>query len=134
MATTIKDICDEYGISRSTALRRVKECFAGRDDAPKPNEAVRLDASQTHVFADYMGKRHESKTRQDAPNSADVTRQDASSKDVEIARLQAENDGLKREIQLLSDRLEKADEALEREQMSGFWSRLGQKLLGKGGA
>ena len=134
MATTINDICEQYGVSRSTALRRVKECFAERYDAPKPNETVRLDASQMHVFADFMSKIGESKMRHDAPKSEEMTRHDASSKDIEIAELRARVEGLERENEVLRERLAVADEALAREQMAsrGFWSRLGQKLLRDG--
>ena len=52
----------------------------------------------------------------------------------EIATLRERVAGLEKENALLRERLEVADAALEREQMQarGFWSKLGQKLLGSG--
>lgn len=54
--------------------------------------------------------------------------------ELEAARLRAEVEGLRSENSLLRERLEVADAALrrEQEQARGFWSRLGQRLLGSG--
>lgn len=77
--------------------------------------------------------------RRDAPDDAVLARLEQVQKalhdaELEAARLRAEVDGLKSENDLLRERLTIADKALERaqEQGRGFWSRLGQKLLGPG--
>lgn len=74
-----------------------------------------------------------------APDDAVVTRLEQVQKalhdaELEAARLRAEVDGLKAQNDLLRERLEVADAALKREQEQarGFWSRLGQRLLGSG--
>lgn len=127
----IGEIAEAYGVSRSTAARCVKGCFG---DAPKRGNSIQLDASQMQVFADYMEKRGKTVMRHNASDDEEMTRHDASTKDVEIAELRARVEGLERENELLHERLAVADEALAREQMAsrGFWSRLGQKLLRDG--
>lgn len=121
---TLTDICDAYGISRSTALRRIKACFG---DAPKRGNAVYLDASQMHEFADYMGK-HDTIA---APTDAPEARQGCAIDAPEVRALVAQYEARIRDLQGEIDRLH---EALAREQSShvGFFHRLGQRLLGSG--
>lgn len=136
--TTVTELCEAYGFSRSTALRHVKACFG---DAPKVDGVVRLDASQMHQLTHYLAGKTDKVTRHDASNDAPATRHDASNDAPfdaemlqEIAALREHVSGLERENELLRERLEISDAALEREQMQarGFWSKLGQRLLGGG--
>lgn len=130
--TTISDLCDVYGISRSTALRRVKDCFG---DAPRRGKAVHLDASQTQVFADYMAKQTASVTRHDAPSDASPTHHAERPQDpLETPTVRALVAQYEARIRDLQDEVERLHAALEREQQThvGFWHRLGQRLLGDG--
>lgn len=132
--TTVKDLCEMYGFSRSTALRHIRACLG---DAPKVDGVVRLDASMTHQLTRYLSGKTIKVVHQDAPNDAPLTHHGASNDAAllqENAALKERVAGLERECELLRERLEVADAALEREQMQarGFWSKLGQKLLGGG--
>lgn len=121
---SITDICNTYGISRSTARRRVKDCFGG---APMVDGRIELDASQAHEFANYMGKQGTTAAPADAPE----TRQRSAIDAPEVRALVAQYEARISDMQTEIDRLH---EALAREQQSrvGFWSRLGRKLLGDG--
>lgn len=125
--TGLKDICDIYGMSKSTALRRVKECFG---HAPKRANMVHLDSEQMQVFADYLAKRDDSKPVHTEPNDASVMRQ----LELENARLSERCANLTHQVMQLESEVERLHAALEREQRNnvGFWSRLGRKLLGDG--
>lgn len=125
--TTVTELCEAYGFSRSTALRHVKACFG---DAPKVDGVVRLDASQMHQLTHYLAGKTDKVTRHDASNDAPFDAEMLQ----EIAALRERVSGLERENELLRERLEISDAALEREQMQarGFWSKLGQRLLGGG--
>lgn len=126
--TTISDLCEAYGFSKSTALRRVKDCFG---DAPKQGNVVHLDASQTQVFADYLAKLGFAPTRQsepqDAPHDAEAAAQLAEAQAALVRQYEERIRDLQAEI-------ERLHAVLEREQARprGFWDRLGQKLLGSG--
>lgn len=155
---TIKEISDEYGVSKSTMRRWIKECMPDLFDGKRLN----LNESQMHELADFIAK---NKSNYNKDKVIDVTFEETTESENKafnepiyeaidsatlnrINELEAENtyleimngslqreiDSLKRENELLLDRLKVADAALEREQMQarGFWSRLGQKLLGKG--
>lgn len=123
----LTDVCDAYGISRSTALRRIKACFG---DAPKRGNAVYLDASQMQVLADYLDKQGDSTTRHIEPTGAPDTMQ----LQIDLARAEERAASLARENASLRDEIERLHAALEREQNThvGFWHRLGRKLLGDG--
>lgn len=120
----ITDICNTYGISRSTARRRVKDCFG---DAPMTDGRIELDASQMHEFADYMGKHDATAAPSDAPEAHQQSVIDAP----EVRALVAQYEARIRDLQ---DEIERLHAALEREQNThvGFWHRLGRKLLGDG--
>lgn len=121
---SITDICNTYGISRSTARRRVKDCFG---DAPTVNGRIELDASQAHEFAVYMGKQDTTAAPADAPETHQRCAIDAP----EVRALVAQYEARIRDLQ---DEIDRLHEALAREQQShvGFWHRLGRKLLGDG--
>lgn len=121
---TLTDICDTYGISRSTARRRVKDCFG---DAPMTDGRIELDASQMHEFADYMRKHDITAAPIDAPE----THQQCAINAPEVRALVAQYEARIRDLQ---DEVERLHAALEREQNThvGFWHRLGRKLLGDG--
>lgn len=120
----ITDICNTYGISRSTARRRVRDCFG---DAPMIDGRIELDASQAHEFAKYMGKQDVTTASADATETHQQSAIDAP----EVRALVAQYEARIRDLQ---DEVERLHEALAREQQShvGFWSRLGRKLLGSG--
>lgn len=121
---SITDICSTYGISRSTARRRVKDCFGG---APTVNGRIELDASQAHTFAVYMGEQSTTTASADAPEARQQSAIDAP----EVRALVAQYEARIRDLQ---DEIDRLHEALAREQQShvGFWTRLGQRLLGSG--
>ena len=123
----LTDVCNIYGISRSTALRRIKACFG---DAPKRGNAVYLDASQMQVLADYLDKQGDSTTCHIEPTGAPDTTQ----LQIDLARAEERAASLARENASLRDEIERLHAALEREQNThvGFWHRLGRKLLGDG--
>ena len=122
--TTIADICQTYGISRSTARRRVKECFG---DAPMTHQGIELDAPQTHQFAEFMNKRSAKSALSDAQEAHQSSVIDAPEVRALVAQYEARISDLQAEV-------ERLHAALEREQSAhvGFWSRLGQRLLGDG--
>lgn len=121
---SITDICNTYGISRSTARRRVKDCFGG---APIVDGRIELDASQMHEFASYMGEQSATTAPADAPETHQQSAIDAP----EVRALVAQYEARIRDLQ---DEVARLHAALEREQSShvGFWHRLGKKLLGDG--
>lgn len=125
---SITDICNMYGISRSTALRRIKACFG---DAPKRGNAVYLDASEMQILADYLGKQGDLVARHIESTDAPETHQRSAIDAPEVRALVTQYEARIRDLQTEIDRLHAA---LEREQSShvGFWHRLGRKLLGDG--
>lgn len=157
---SLRQIAEQYGISKSTARRRVLECFPSLEI--EPGKAIQLNAEQASVFADWMLKRgevhesaepvHKSVVNQsesaaepdvtnDEPvtkyNSVDRTIQRAVHEAVQAERLkqfESERESLLNRIESLEAEVERLHKALEREQMKsvGFWNRLGQRLLGSG--
>ena len=132
--TTIKEHSEQLGVSPQTIRRYVKNELGV---ATQPRKMLQLDANQASaVAAHFSGKTQESAT-QSATHVATVL-QHVAAPDAEmlqeIATLRERVAGLEKENALLRERLEVADAALEREQMQarGFWSKLGQKLLGSG--
>lgn len=120
--TTVKELADELGVSPQTIRRYVKNELGV---AMQPRKTLQLDANQASaVAAHFSGKTKES--------ALDVSTGDAELLQ-EVATLRERVAGLERENELLRDQLETVNAALEREQMQarGFWSRLGQKLLGE---
>lgn len=162
--TTVRELAETLGVSRSTVRRRIREALPDLD--VDGGRAIDLSAEQVHQVVHHMTRRDAvssdavgaalasvnsvSSASGDAGLAHQVTRCGASDDavvtrleqvrealhdaELEAARLRSEVEGLKSENDLLRERLEVADKALERaqEQGRGFWSRLGQKLLGPG--
>jgi predicted DNA-binding protein (UPF0251 family) len=162
--TTVKELAETLGISRSTVRRRIREALP--DLATGEGSAITLTPEQVHQVVHHLTRRDavssdavgaalasgnsvsgasgdavlaHQMARFGAPDDAVVTRLEQVQKalhdaELEASRLRAEVDGLKAQNDLLRERLEVADAALKREQEQarGFWSRLGQRLLGSG--
>lgn len=141
--TTVRELSERLGVSKTTILKFCKEELKLKTSARR---TLQLSANQCSIIASHFStsgqaKLHstENQTESSLQTSlqmcADGFSAEFSDLKAENSALKAENDGLKEQIALLKERLEVADAALEREQMQarGFWSRLGQKLLGDGG-
>lgn len=162
--TTVKELAETLGVSRSTVRRRIREALP--DLATGEGSAITLTPEQVHQVVHHMTRRdavssdavgaaltsgnsvssasHDAgmvhqQARCGAPDDAvlaqlEQVREALHDAELEAARLRAEVDGLKAQNDLLRERLEVADKALERaqEQARGFWGRLGQRLLGPG--
>lgn len=120
---TIKELADKLEVSPQTIRRFVKKEFG---IIPEPRKPITLDANQCNIVAAHFA----------TDKLGDVPEVTTSLQEMlqEIAILRERVAGLERENELLRERLKKADEILEREQMQarGFWSRLGQRMLGNG--
>lgn len=140
---TIREVADQYGVSKSTARRWVQSClpevFTG--------QRVNLTDAQMHQLAHFIDEHELAPSRDDSiagdsqtvyelvdESGNEALMERIHKLELENASLRATNDSLERSNELLLERLRAADAALEREQMQarGFWSRLGQKLLGDG--
>lgn len=137
---TIREVASEYNVSKSTARRWIQACMP----EVLNGSVVNLDDSQMHQLAKYISdnelasigettKTTDSRMVYEPSNEAfmNCSLERLHELEIENASLRAKNDSLKRENDLLLERLKVADEALEREQQMarGFWNRLGQKLL-----
>lgn len=122
--TTIKELSDRLGVSPQTIRRFVKKELGV---AMQERKTLHLDAAQCSIIAAHFNRENNDENEKSATD-------DFASMAQEIATLKERVAGLERENALLRERLDVADAALEREQMQarGFWSRLGQKLLGGG--
>lgn len=136
--TTVRELSERLGVSKTAILRYVKEEMHLQTS---PRKTLQLSANQCAVVADHFsvsekGKQisTENQTENHLQTSFQFGSDEVFSLQIENAALKAENEGLRREVDVLRERLSVADAALEREQMQarGFWSRLGQKLLGDG--
>lgn len=143
--TTLREIAEAYGISKSTARRWVLACFP---DMNSTGGRIELDANQMQAVAHYAASRGAVQAVHDeAPVTCGETVCTGSGKpevnrfEPVVARLEAENEALLKrcesleaELERTHAELERVHAALEREQNSsrGFWNRLGQKLLGSG--
>lgn len=140
---TIREISIQYGVSKSTARRWIQNCMPDIFNGSK----IDLNASQMHELARFIEANKLVSTSGDTKCTSlqTIHRTDHEAVDgslleriheleLENVALRATNESLERSNELLLERLEVADKALEREQMQsrGFWSRLGQKLLGNG--
>lgn len=133
--TTVRELADKLGVSRQAVLNYAKTELGVK---PQPRKACQLTDKQCAAvashFADSVSAADQQLHNKTDKQTDKQTDKLVSSLQIEVARLQAVVNGLERENALLKDRLEVADAALEREQQRamGFWSRLGQKLLGSG--
>lgn len=140
---TIREVAEEYHVSKSTMRRWIKACMPDLFNGQRVN----LNDSQMHELAHYIAEHElahigddtndgDSRTIHGLPSGTDdeTLLERVHELELENASLRATNDSLERSNELLLERLRAADAALEREQMQarGFWSRLGQKLLGSG--
>lgn len=138
--TTVKELADELGVSRTTILKFCKEEMKLKTE---PRRALQLSANQCSVVANHFSavdqvnqEKTEKQTENLSAHGLQMRADEVFSLQQKNAALEAENEGLREQISLLKERLEVADAALEREQLQarGFWSKLGQKLLGGGGS
>lgn len=159
---TLRQISEQYGISKSTARRRVLECFENL--SIEQGKTLQLDSEQAAIFADWMKKRgevHESALNNseqvaaetvDTSNNANTFTAAQVQKLVQeavqaeqVKQVEQENESLREQVEQYKSRVESLEAeierlhlALEREQnisqirKQGFFYRLGQKLLGSG--
>lgn len=143
--TTVKELSDLLGVSKSTLLRYIKDELG---ITPEPRKPLQLDAAAAAACCSKFGDcisgeqaTHPEERAKTPESAADGAAADAGPSAADFAVLQIENarlqervNGLERENALLRERIQAADAALEREQhrAAGFWSRLGQRLLGDG--
>lgn len=131
--TTIKELSEQLGVSKTAILKYAKEELGLKTE---PRKTLQLTANQCSVIADRFsgsGQVKEDKTEnQGLQLGFQLSADEVFSLQTENAALKERVAGLEDQVMILKERLEVADAALEREQMQarGFWSRLGQKLLG----
>lgn len=134
---TVKELADELGVSKTSVLKYCKEELHLQTEARR---TLQLSANQCAVVANHFSAvdqrksiQTENQTENHLQTCVQLRADEVFSLQHESAALKAENEGLREQVALLKERLEVADAALEREQMQarGFWSRLGQKLLGE---
>lgn len=128
---TIKELSEQLGVSPQTIRRYVKQELGV---VTQERKTLQLDATQAAIVSDHFCKNKQGKQLKENNISATFAATDVAELLQQVATLSERVAGLERENSLLRERLEVADSALEREQMQarGFWSRLGQKLLGTG--
>lgn len=144
---TLRDIAAQYGLSKSTARRRVLECFEEMEVplSIEQGKALQLDSEQAAIFADWMKKRgavHESALNQSesvASSAAESVEPDSSGgftleqvqalineavQAEQVKRIEQERDALLNQLEQANRRIESQEEeiqrlhsALEREQM-----------------
>lgn len=136
--TTVRELSQRLGVSKTVILKYCKEELHLKTE---PRKTLQLSANDCSAIAERFSSDEQVKqdvskneSANNIENNLQFNSDEVISLQIENAALKAENDGLKREIELLKERIAVADLALEREQMQvrGFWSRLGQKLLGNG--
>lgn len=133
--TTVKELSEQLGVSKTAILKYAKEELGLKTE---PRKTLQLTANQCSVIADRFSASEQVKDgeteNQGLQLGFQLSADEVFSLQKENAALKAKIIGLEDQISLLRERLEVADAALEREQMQarGFWSRLGQKLLGSG--
>lgn len=143
---TLSEIAERYGVSKSTARRWVAQHVP---DALGHGRRVDLTEAQLHALAAGVAASNgssepkiskEGEIRIDTDNRADqggrilaLERENAELRAMNSS-LERLNSSLERHNEQLVERLENLESALEREQQynRGFWSRLGQRLLGDG--
>lgn len=144
---TIREIADEYSVSKSTARRWIKQCMPEVLNGSKVN----LNDSQMHQLAHFIETQKNTFIRDNINMTSSYTDSQPIHGTVHETLSGAVNDAvheLEKENVVLNAKLEAleqintvlqnqltiANKNLEREQMTarGFWSRLGRKLLGDG--
>lgn len=131
---TLRQIAEQYGISKSTARRRVLECFA--DLSVEQGKTIQLDAEQASIFADWMNKRgavHESavnQSEQDESVAAEppVTSGNGTSYTAaqvqklvqeavqaeQVKQIEQENESLREQVEQYKSRVESLESEIER--------------------
>lgn len=133
---TIKEIGEQYNVSKSTARRWIEACMPEVLNGSRVN----LNDSQMHQLAQYVSSNELAPSGKDSIKTDSRTVHESNDEsfmnrlhelEIENASLRAQNESLERSNEMLLERLKVADAALEREQQMarGFWNRLGQKLL-----
>lgn len=127
--TNTRKLADTLGVSQQSIRNFAKKSIPRFANVGKG--AWEFTPEEASIIADHFKDR--------LHGAGDVAKDESGQVDLqnalrELAVCRATCAGLERENQILRERLAKADEALEREQMCsrGFWSRLGQRLLGDG--
>lgn len=134
---TLKDVADELGIDKQRVARYVRNNVTDvvKEKTARGETVVLNDEQYYQVKAHFIEK-----SEAGSPTMV-TTSQNGGDPQKDVVRLERENAvlnervrGLERENDLLREQLAAAGAALEREQLQsrGFWSRLGQKLLGSG--
>lgn len=148
--TTVREIADKLGVSKTAVMKFCKEELHLKTE---PRRALQLSANDCAAIADRfsadtLGEYAETENQGlqsglqlsahkvvSLQSGLQLSAHEVVSLQIENAGLRARVGGLERENELLRERLDVADAALEREQQQrrGFWNRLGQRLLGSGG-
>ena len=151
----LNDFCAEYNLSKSTIRRRYLELYP--DKVIEQGKTIQLDVSESSAFADYLEKKGYSRvepvqsdsvnqfdsvddssdsTPEPILNSGDVEQQiqnavHAAVQKERLKQFESEIESLNKRIEYLESENERLHKVIEREQMNhtGFWNRLGQKLL-----
>lgn len=136
--TTVRELSEKLGVSKTAILKYAKEEL---QLTTEPRKALQLSSNQCAVIADHFSNVKQEVCKETAQTenlelqtSVQLSANQVFSLQAENAALRERVSGLEEQVAILRERLEVADAALEREQMQarGFWSRLGQKLLGAG--
>lgn len=125
--TRVKELADELGVTPQSIRNFAKKNF----DFAKEKGPFEFTDEQCSIIAHHFStgrRKKDLQTEDDGLQSKVIDLQ------MQVARLEERCRGLERENDLLRNRLERADEALEREQKKaiGFWANIGRRLLGSG--
>lgn len=134
---TLRQISEQYGISKSTARRRVLECFVNL--SVEQGRTIQLDDEQASIFADWMKKRgavHESALNQSeqvdesaesvvndseaAASSAEYTAEQVQKlvreavQAEQVKQIEQENAALREQVEQYKNRVESLESEIER--------------------
>lgn len=135
---TLRQISEQYGISKSTARRRVLECFENL--SIEQGKTLQLDSEQAAIFADWMKKRgevHESalnnseQVEQVAAETVDTTVDTSNNANTftaaqvqklvqeavqaeKVKQVEQENESLREQVEQYKSRVESLEAEIER--------------------